>query len=604
MTEITNTNTLDRDTFNRLRRLYIIALGAIAISLVTSQILIRQYLADQEDDSRLVNVAGRQRMLSQKLGKEALLLSLYQSDFERRALEDTLLATKTSWETAHNALLSGDEKLGIAPGNSPEISKMFEGIQPHFENIVANTNSLIQYSRENSRDSVAFQTSVNTILSSSREFLSKMEEIVNQYDFEAKEKVESLKQLELIITLFTLLVLLAEFLIIFWPSAKAMKASIRVLMEAEKKAIKMAKDADLLSQAKEKSVRELRALSQAMDQILLFARITPDGHITHIGDRFAKLVKFQKFNQNAKFSEVLTVQENERLTIDRIISENKKSGWQGELKATTPSGQDLWLDFSMIPFHSGEKSELIIICLDITKRKEAQLEVEQLTKKSFEEKMHQQNAISRQIIENQENEQNRIAKDIHDGIGQMLTGLKYLLESVDLSEGEKAQVKLDKLKELTTNIIKGVRTATFNLTPPELKDYGIVPALTELTQELSKLTGKEIILMNKSDFNRRLDSLVEINLYRITQEAINNAIKYAESTLILVTISHSEKILSITIDDNGKGFDKKTLKPKPDKDGGMGLTFMQERIKYINGRLFINSSPQKGTKVTLNIPLV
>lgn len=602
MTE--NTNTLDRDTFNRLRRLYIIALGAIAISLITSQILIRQYLADQEDDSRLVNVAGRQRMLSQKLGKEALLLSLDQSDLNRRALEDTLLATKTSWETAHNALQFGDENLGLNPGNSPEISRMFEGIQPHFETIVSNTNSLIQLSKENIGDSLAFQSSVTNILNSSKVFLTKMEEIVNQYDFEAKEKVESLKQLELIITLFTLLVLLAEFLIIFWPSAKAMKASIRVLMEAEKKAIKMAKDADLLSQAKEKSVRELRALSQAMDQILLFARITPDGHITHIGDRFAKLVKFQKFNQNAKFSEVITIQENERLTIDRIISENKKSGWQGELKATTPSGQDLWLDFSMIPFYSGEKSELIIICLDITKRKEAQLEVEQLTKESFEEKMLQQNVISRQIIENQENEQNRIAKDIHDGIGQMLTGLKYLLESVDLSDGEKAQIKLDKLKELTTNIIKGVRTATFNLTPPELKDYGIVPALTELTQELSKLTGKDIILMNKSDFNRRLDSLVEINLYRITQEAINNAIKYAESTLILVTISHSEKILSITIDDNGKGFDKKTLKPKPDKDGGMGLTFMQERIKYINGRLFINSSPQKGTKVTLNIPLV
>ena len=123
------------------------------------------------------------------------------------------------------------------------------------------------------------------------------------------------------------------------------------------------------------------------------------------------------------------------------------------------------------------------------------------------------------------------------------------------------------------------------------------------THKLVSPTGKDIILMNKSDFNRRLDSLVEINLYRITQEAINNAIKYAESTLILVTISHSEKILSITIDDNGKGFDKKLLKPKPDKNGGMGLTFMQERIKYINGRLFINSSPQKGTKVTLNIPL-
>ncbi|GAA0878151.1 hypothetical protein GCM10009119_11190 [Algoriphagus jejuensis] len=602
MTE--NTNTLDQVTFNRLRRLYIIALGAIAISLITSQILIRQYLADQEDDSRLVNVAGRQRMLSQKLSKEVLLLTLEPSDMVRRSLEDTLFVTKTTWENAHQALLSGDKKLGIAPINSPEIRQMFDGIQPHFESIVTNTNALIQFSKENTGNSALLDSLGKEILDSGNGFLSRMEEIVNRYDFEAKEKVENLEQLELIITLFTLLVLLAEFLIIFWPSAKAMKASIRVLMEAEKKAIKMAQDADVLSQAKEKSVRELRALSQAMDQILLFARIAPDGHITHIGDRFAKLLKFQKFNLNARLSDVLTPLENERQTLDRIIAENKKSGWQGEVKATTPSGQDLWLDFSMIPFHAGEKPELIVICMDITKRKEAQLEVEQLTKESFEEKMLQQNAISRQIIENQENEQNRIAKDIHDGIGQMLTGLKYLLESVDLSEGEKAQVKLDKLKELTSNIIKGVRTATFNLTPPELKDYGLVPALSELTQELTKLTGKDIILMNKSDFSRRLDSLVEVNLYRITQEAINNAIKYAESTLILVTISHSEKILSITVDDNGKGFDKKTLKPKPDKDGGMGLTFMQERIKYINGRLFINSAPEKGTKVTLNVPLI
>jgi signal transduction histidine kinase len=432
-----------------------------------------------------------------------------------------------------------------------------------------------------------------------------MEGIVNQYDFEAKEKVSSLQRLELIITLFTLLVLLGEFLIIFWPSAKAMRQSIHVLLEAEKKAIKMARDADILSQAKEKSVRELRALSQAMDQILLFARISPDGYITHMGDLFAKRLKFQKFNQNAKFSEVLTIQENEQLMIDRIISENKKSGWQGEIKATTQTGQDLWLDLSMIPFHSAEdKSELIIICLDISKRKEVQLEVERLTKESFEEKMHQQKVISRQIIENQENEQNRIAKDIHDGIGQMLTGLKYLLESVDLSDIEKAQIKLNKLKEHTANIIKGVRTATFNLTPPELKDYGIVPALTELTQELAKLTGKDIVLLNKSNFNLRLDSLVEVNLYRITQEAINNAIKYADSTHIIVTISHSSKILSIIIDDNGKGFDRSKLKAKPDKDGGMGLTFMQERIKYINGRLFINSSPEQGTKVTLNIPII
>lgn len=91
--------------------------------------------------------------------------------------------------------------------------------------------------------------------------------------------------------------------------------------------------------------------------------------------------------------------------------------------------------------------------------------------------------------------------------------------------------------------------------PPELSDHGIVSALTKLTQELSKLTGKNILFYNKSNFDLRLDSLIEINIYRLTQEAINNAIKYADSSHVTVQLSHSDNLLSITIDDNGIGFD-------------------------------------------------
>ncbi|UZD21483.1 ATP-binding protein [Algoriphagus halophytocola] len=595
---------LDQETFNRLRRLYLIALGAIAISLIASQLIIRKYLNDQENDSRLVNVAGRQRMLSQKLSKEVLQLAEATRQAEIISLSDTIQNTLTLWESANQALQAGDENFGFTAENSPVVEEMFSEINPHFENAVQAAQNFLLLKSENSSDTTSIALEVSAVQNNAKNFLVKMDEIVNQYDFEAKEKVNSLRRLELLITLFTMLVLVGEFLIIFWPSAKAMKQSIHELMDAEKKAIQMAKNADLLSQSKEKTVRELRALSQAMDQVLLFARITPEGYITHMGEKFSRLYKYHNFNINAKISDVLSTQENEKNTIDRIIAENKKAGWEGELKTSSRTGEDIWLDVSMTPFNSDEdKQELILICLDITKRKEVMEEVERLTKESFEEKMQQQKIVSRQIIENQENEQNRIAKDIHDGIGQMLTGLKYLLESVDPSDPEKAEIKIIKLKELTSNIIKGVRTATFNLTPPELKDYGIVPALTELTQELSKLTGKEIVLFNKSDFNQRLDSLVEINLYRITQEAINNAIKYAESTHIIVTVSHSQNLLSIIVDDNGKGFDKAKLKSKPDEEGGMGLTFMKERVKYINGRLFINSSINEGTKVTLNVPL-
>jgi signal transduction histidine kinase len=177
------------------------------------------------------------------------------------------------------------------------------------------------------------------------------------------------------------------------------------------------------------------------------------------------------------------------------------------------------------------------------------------------------------------------------------------LESININDIERTAIKIQHLKELTTNIIKGVRTATFNLTPPELSDHGIVPAIAKLAKELGKLTGKEILFFNKTDFNNRLDSLTEINIYRITQEAINNAIKYADSSHIVVSLSHSKSLLSLVIDDDGKGFVPSEVKKVNNGDGGMGMTFMKERIKYIDGRLFLNSELGKGTRVTLNIPI-
>jgi len=123
-----------------------------------------------------------------------------------------------------------------------------------------------------------------------------------------------------------------------------------------------------------------------------------------------------------------------------------------------------------------------------------------------------------------------------------------------------------------------------------------------MTAELSKLTGKSVLFKNKTDANIRFDSLAETNIYRVTQEAVNNAIKYAESNYILVTLNYSYPILSVVIDDDGKGFDDTLLAqlPKNNSEGGMGLFFMKERIDYINGRLFINSEIGRGTRVTIN----
>ena len=600
-----NGNSLDQRTFSKLSRLYIIALSTIALSVVISQIFVRNHLQTQQSDSTVINIAGRQRMLSQKLTKEIVSLTVYSDEKNRNKLKNKIKQTLSLWGLSHNALQKGNDSLGLPAKKSKKIDEKFSKINPVFNTIQKASIEILQKIENNllvSQEELS--SNIEKVTKNESTFLLMMDDIVNQYDKEADAKVIWLRKLEFSLMVLTLLILLAEFLFIFWPTAKSVKATLSELLSAEKKAKKMAFDADELSAAKEKSIKELRALSHAMDETLLFARISQSGSIIHIGNKFSRLFKISRFKQDILFWKFLSTDKSEQLKIEELINKHQKTGWQGEVKATIKSDVPVWLEMAIIPYRpTEEKSELLIIASEITERKFAQLEIEKLNKATFDEKISQQKIVSSKIIENQEKEQNRIAKDVHDGIGQMLTGLKFNLESINLDNLEKSKEKIEHLKLLTTNIIKGVRTATFNLTPPELSDHGIVPALAKLTQELTKLTGKEIVLFNKSDFNKRLDSLVEVNIYRITQEAINNAIKYADSSHILVSLSHSKKILSIVIDDDGKGFEPLKVKKVKNGDGGMGMTFMKERIKYIDGRLFLTSELGKGTRVTLNIPI-
>lgn len=588
-------HSLDQRTFKNLSRLYIVALSTIAISVIISQFFIRKHLRNQQSDARVINIAGRQRMLSQKLAKEVFSLTTEIDSIKKTALKAQIKNTLELWVLSHNSLQKGNDSLGLPGKNSDVIKRKFEKINPVFDTIYKSVESILDKA-----DQQEYSIFIPVIKEKEGAFLLQMDDIVNQYDVEANKKVDWLFQLEFVLMVITLLILLAEFLFIFWPTAKSIRATLTKLISAEKLAKKMAFDADQLSMAREKSVKELKAFSRAMDQTLLSARILPNGTILHIGNKFSRFFKYSK-SKGTFLWDVLSTVENERTQIQDIILKNKQTGWQGEVKATSPEGSDLWLEMAIVPYNpTQEKSELLIIASDITEKKIAQLEIDKLRQKSFDEEMNQQKIISKKIIENQEKEQSRIAKDVHDGIGQMLTGLKFNLESINPDDIEKTKLKVNQLKEQISDIIKGVRTATFNLMPSELSDHGLVPALSKLTKELSRLTGKNILFLNKTNFDLRLDSLTEINIYRITQEAINNAIKYAESSHILLSVSHSEAILSIVIDDNGKGFD---TKEKKEGIGGMGLTFMKERIQFINGRLFLSSEKEKGTRVTLNIPI-
>ena len=587
--------------FKKLKRLYIFALITIAITVLLSQLLIQYNINSQLHDSRLINISGKQRMLSQKLTKEILILRFLTHANEKKEQISNINKTQSLWRFTHYALENGNDSLNFPKSKSKTLQELFKAIQPNFDSINKATTELLNPQKYLKNDN---SNIVPVILRNEVFFLKKMNQIVEQYEFEASEKIRLQRNTEYGILVFTLLVLLLEFLFIFRPTNEKIELVIAKLLTSEKKALKLARDTEIISEVKENSVKELKSLNYAMENTLLYCRVAPDGSIIHIGEKFAKIIQYNPFVDSKSFSNALTPIENEQQVIDRIITEKQRSGWQGELKISTKNEEIIWLDLSMIPVTiRKEESELLIICFNITERKKAQEEVERLNIENIENKINQQKVISSKIVENQEKEQNRIAREIHDGIGQMLTGLKFSLESINLDDKDKALQKIEYLKQLSLDIIKGVRTATFNLMPPELSDHGIVSALAKLAQELSKLTGKNVLFYNKTDFDIRLDSLIEINIYRLTQEAINNAIKYANSTHIIVQLSHSNNLLSITIDDNGKGFDISAAEKKRNSESGMGLLFMKERIQYINGRVFINSILDEGTRVTFNIPI-
>ncbi|MGX1928655.1 type IV pili methyl-accepting chemotaxis transducer N-terminal domain-containing protein [Flagellimonas sp. 2504JD4-2] len=595
---------LDTATFLRVRKWYLLALATIALTIIVAQILIQQHLNSQLNDSRVINVAGRQRAFSQKLVKEVLLLKnasgnevAYQSI--RNDLEHTLFV----WKTSHDGLQNGNDSIGLPKEENKIILDLFKDLNPHHETMVEAAENILGDSGGLSLVPPSYDGQLQVLLNNEQAFLTKMDAIVNEYDAQSKEKLQKLKLKEYGLLAISLLILFLEVVLIFRPLSIQIRETISKLIQSQIKSDNTASEVKRLFEEKERSLQQLQELNFVIDNAALFASTRKDGTVVFISKKFLGLLERTETQVNLPLAEILTEDEGQQQYLREILTSKRKSIRTEEIEIKTKKGKYLWLDMSIIPMHqSSLEQSVLILCSDITERKKNQLKIEELTKQNYEERMQQKQLQASQIVEGQEEERKRIAKDIHDGIGQMLTALKFNIESINLNQKEKSKEKIAYLKTLASDLIKGVRTATFNLTPPELEDHGIFPALQKMTVELSKLTGKNILYENKTEKNIRFDSLAETNIYRVTQEAVNNAIKYAEANYILVTINHADGLLSVVIDDDGKGFDPSVLDKvaKKNSEGGMGVFFMKERINYINGRLFINSIPGEGTRVTIN----
>ncbi len=216
-----------------------------------------------------------------------------------------------------------------------------------------------------------------------------------------------------------------------------------------------------------------------------------------------------------------------------------------------------------------------------------------------EEVLKQQELATSLVLEAEEKERSRIAKDLHDGVGQMMSAARMNLSSFynDLKLPDPEQNKsLTNIIQLVDESCKEVRAVSHSMMPAALLSKGLPQTLEEIAGRIS--TADFNIQFYCEGFNERLDSNTETILFRVIQECINNTIKHAEATVLDLSLIKDKDGISVTIEDNGKGFIYDPAKATE----GIGLNNIHSRIQFLKGSIDIDSSPGKGTLIAIHLP--
>ncbi|MFD2960584.1 MULTISPECIES: sensor histidine kinase [Olivibacter] len=591
--------------FSRLRAYYLLALSIIALSIIIGQFLVQRHLREQESDAHIVNMAGRQRMLSQKISKLILLTNRLNTK-ERDSLLKELASANTEWIENNTSLRYGNEAAAIPISKSKAINRLFLENQPVFDSIYFASNRIYSRLKNGDKSSYPFlENDMRTVLKHEPIFLRHMDSIVYTYEKLASGKIVKLKRTEYILFGISLLIIILEVLLIFIPTTRKVNETLIKLIKSESDAQQMSKEIGALYASLEESYERISGITLPVAPPRLIAKSDKGGNLYYVSDYYLR--SFSHEEQRYKTIANLFGLAGEAADDfnDQLIDvvSNLKN-WHKELVYSDKSGEKRHMDIHIIPIYNqeGEVDVLQVFAADMTPRRLAEQDMYKKDRAEIERKVNEQKFRSILVLEGQEEERKRIAMNIHDGIGQMLTSLKFQTASIDLSKTKETEQKLLDINKLIKDIIQEVRIVTFNLKPPVLSDYGLVAGLKNLVQEIDKLSNNRLIFENITDFQQRLSPKVENNIYRIVQEAVNNAIKYANSPTVLVSLEHNTDELVLTIKDTGVGFESKST-DLFHADYGHGFLNMQERATYINGKLLIESKPGLGTIIKLFVPL-
>jgi len=238
-----------------------------------------------------------------------------------------------------------------------------------------------------------------------------------------------------------------------------------------------------------------------------------------------------------------------------------------------------------------------------------ELRAEIIERKRVEETLRRneeaRNELLRRLGAAQEQERWRIARELHDQMGQRLSALMLGLKSLsNISSDQQTEVEqLEHLIDITNQLVEGVHTLAWELRPMVLDDLGLATALRTYLEEWAKRAKIPASFLNTGLDNQRLPADIETTLYRVVQESLTNILKHAHANSVSVILEKRDSNVSLIIEDDGNGFDVPNVWVAPLKSRGLGLLGMRERVMLAGGSLNIESTPGVGTTIFVRFAL-
>ncbi len=231
------------------------------------------------------------------------------------------------------------------------------------------------------------------------------------------------------------------------------------------------------------------------------------------------------------------------------------------------------------------------------------LVLEKETAKQLRETLSARSALqdlSTRLLEVQESERKSIARELHDEVGQALSGILLgianLAAMLQPQAGEDVGRELQKLRRLTEKTVATVRDMSLLLRPSMLDDLGLVPALEWQAREVSRNSGLNVAVQAAENVSDELSDDGRTCIYRVVQEALRNCVRHARASQARVQLIDRDGRLHLTIEDDGEGF-------TPDREKGLGLLGMEERVRHLGGLFSIASEPGRGSRISVQLPL-